>query len=380
MSAEADVVPGVRKIAVLRANAIGDLVVALPAFDALRSAYPEAEISLLGTRMHEDLLAARPRPVDRILVVPAARGLVGGEEASAEEPDRFFAAMRRERFDLAVQLHGGGRHSNPFVRRLGARVTVGLRDRDAPPLDRTAPYVYWQHEAVRLLEVVALAGAHPVTLEPRLAVTGRDLAEADAVVGTRSQPLVVFHPGAGDVRRRWPVANFAAVADALSRAGATAVAVGSAEETALVGDLASAMEEPLVNLAGRLTLGGLLGVLSRSALLVGNDSGPRHLAEAVGTPTASVYWCGNLVNSGPLTRTRHRPVPAWTIACPVCGASAVDLGQPRCEHDVSFVADVPVEAVLGAALELLAKQGREQRPVGALAPVSDGRRLARDPR
>ncbi|MBD0317048.1 MAG: glycosyltransferase family 9 protein, partial [Thermoleophilia bacterium] len=288
----------------------------------------------------------------------------------AAELDGFFAAMRRERFDLAIQLHGGGRHSNPLVRRLGAGTTVGLRDRDAPPLDRAVPYVYWQHEAVRFLEVVALAGARPVTIEPWLEVTALDRVEADAVVGAGEGPFVVVHPGAGDVRRRWPVGKFAVVGDELSRAGATLVAVGSGDDEALVGELASAMEEPLVNAAGRLTLGGLLGLLSRSALLVGNDSGPRHLAEAVGTATVAIYWCGNLLNSGPLTRTRHRPLPAWTVACPVCGASAVDPDEPRCEHEVSFVADVPVESVLGAALEFLAE--RERSDVVLAPPTAPG--------
>ncbi|MDQ3865528.1 MAG: glycosyltransferase family 9 protein [Actinomycetota bacterium] len=363
---------GVRKIAVLRANAIGDFVVSLPAFEALRAAYPEAEIVLLGTRIHDELLAGRPAPIDRVVVVPAVPGVAAPCDASAAELDGFFGRMRREQFDLAIQLHGGGRHSNPLVRRLGARTTVGLRDRDAPPLDRAVRYVYWQHEAVRFLEVVALAGARPVTIEPRLEVTARDGVEADTVVGGAEEPFVVLHAGAGDVRRRWPVAKFAAVGDELSRAGATVVAVGSGDDEALVGELASAMEEPLVNAAGRLTLGGLLGLLARSALLVGNDSGPRHLAEAVGTATVAVYWCGNLFNSGPLTRTRHRPLPAWTVACPVCGASAVDPDEPRCEHEVSFVADVSVESVLDAAVELLAE--RERSDVVPAPPTARGER------
>lgn len=372
-------VPDVRKIAVLRANAIGDFVLALPAFEALRSAYPQAEIVLLGTRIQEELLEGRPGPIDRVVVSPPP-GVVAGRNRSGDL-EAFFTEMRGERFDLAIQLHGGGRQSNPFVRRLGARTTVGLCSDDASPLDRVVPYVYWQPEALRFLEVVGLVGARPVTIEPRLEVTARDRAEADAAVGAVKEPLVALHPGAGDLRRRWPVAKFAAVGDELSRAGATVVAVGSGDDEALVGELTSAMEEPLVNAAGRLTLRGLLGLLARSALLVGNDSGPRHLAEAVGTATVAVYWCGNLFSSGPLTRTRHRPVPAWTVACPACGASAVDPDESRCEHDVSFVADVPVEAVLAAALELLAERERSHVPVAATyrAP-GERRRLARQAR
>src|SRR5919109_5082980 len=170
-----DVEPDVRKIAVLRVNRLGDFIVAVPALEALRAAYPGAEIVLLAKDWHAAFLAGRPGPVDRVVVVPPARG-VGENNDFAEDPgrlERFFDAIARERFDLAIQIHGGGRYSNPFLLRLGARLTVGLKTPDAAPLDRWVPYIYFQPEIVRHLEVVALAGARPVTLEPRLAVTPR---------------------------------------------------------------------------------------------------------------------------------------------------------------------------------------------------------------
>lgn len=125
----------VRKIAALRANGIGDLMFVLPALVALRRAYPRAELVLLGQAWHARFFRGRPGPVDRVIVVPPSRG-VNGSETTDDDPaalGRFFAAMQAERFDLASQLHGGGRHSNPFVRRLGARVTAGLKSVDAEP-------------------------------------------------------------------------------------------------------------------------------------------------------------------------------------------------------------------------------------------------------
>ncbi|HEU5432993.1 MAG TPA: hypothetical protein VFU81_15095, partial [Thermomicrobiales bacterium] len=200
--ADADVVPDVARIAVLRANGLGDLIVALPALDALRAAYPAAEIVLLATAMHAALLRGRPGPVDRVVVAPPSRG-VNGDADTVEDPatlDAFFAALARERFDLALQLHGGGRHSNPFLLRLGARFTAGLRTPDAPPLDRWLPYIYFQPEIFRYLEAVALVGARPVGFAPRLAVTARDLAAAEAAVPEDGRPLVALHPGATDPR------------------------------------------------------------------------------------------------------------------------------------------------------------------------------------
>src|SRR5438067_6931043 len=220
-----DVEPDVRKIAVLRVNGLGDFIAAVPALEALRAAYPAAEIVLLAKDWHGAFLAGRPGPVDRVVVVPPARG-VGEEPDFEEDPgrlERFFDAMVRERFDLAIQIHGGGRYSNPFLLRLGARLTVGLKTPDAAPLDRWVPYIYFQSEALRFLEVVALVGATTRSSEPRISVTAQDLAEAERVVPPAGRPLVALHPGATDPRRWWPADRFAAVGDPLASAGAHVV-------------------------------------------------------------------------------------------------------------------------------------------------------------
>src|SRR5690606_33963864 len=116
----------------------------------------------------------------------------------------FLDKARAESFDLALQMHGGGRNSNPFVSSLGARVTAGLRAPDAPPLDRTVPYYFYQPEVFRYLEVAELAGASPVTNRPRFPLVAADREEAERVVPPGPAPRVVIHPGATDPRRRWP--------------------------------------------------------------------------------------------------------------------------------------------------------------------------------
>ncbi len=229
-------VSGVRRIAVLRANAIGDFILTLPALEALRAAYPDAEIVLLGQPWHKGFLTGRPGPVDRVVAIPPCRGVGESEEFVNDDDalDRFFATMVEEHFDLAIQLHGGGRYSNPFTRRLEARMTVGLKSPDAVALDRWMPYVYFQHEILRHLEVVTMIGASPVTLEPQVAVTHADLAEAEAVVPDGDQPLVVLHPGAGDPRRRWPPQKFATVGDALAASGMRVAVTGAREDERLL--------------------------------------------------------------------------------------------------------------------------------------------------
>jgi ADP-heptose:LPS heptosyltransferase len=286
-----------------------------------------------------------------VLTVPVSRGVRGDERTSddVEGLEAFFAHMRDERFDVAVQLHGGGRYSNPFVRRLGAGITVGMQDRDASGLDRVLPYAYWQNEIMRYLEVVSLLGAPAVVLEPALSVTEADLRASLAVVPEASRPLAVVHPGASDARRRWSTDRFAAVGDALAHRGAEVVLVAAAEERHLTAAVRAGMRADALDAGGRLSLPALLGTLSRARLFVGNDSGPLHLAGAVGALTLGVFWCGNMINGGPLTRLRHRAGVSWRVQCPVCGTNIVERD---CGHRPSFVDDVPVEEIAEEASAL----------------------------
>jgi ADP-heptose:LPS heptosyltransferase len=348
-----ELVNDVHKLAVLRANAIGDYLVSLPALEALGAAYPAAELVLLGADWHAGFLAGRPGPVDRCVVVPPTAGIRDDQRpAPAVAEAAFLARMRGERFDLAVQLHGGGRHSNPLVGRLGARVTAGSQAADAPALDRTVPYTAHQHEIHRFVEVAGLVGAPPVTLEPRLQVTAADRAQAAAALRGDDRPLVVLHPGANDPRRRWPVERLAVVASELARKGARLAVVGTAADRGLVDRLLAGLAGDAADLTGRLGLGGLAGLLERATLLVGNDSGPRHLAAAVGTATVAIYWGINLASHGPLYRARHRTPTSWRLVCRVCGTNGLDTNC-RPSHQASFVDDVTIDEVLADALDLL---------------------------
>ena len=168
-------VDDVERIVVLRANGIGDFVVAVPALEALRAAYPGARITYLGLPWHAELLDGPAGPAGTTWT-PSRPTRTWSPASPSTRPAsrRFFDKHRDERYDLAIQLHGGGGNSNPFIERLGARVTAGARDaRRAPRSTAGSRYAYYQHEVLRFLEVVGLVGAPPVTVEPRLAPHGR---------------------------------------------------------------------------------------------------------------------------------------------------------------------------------------------------------------
>ncbi|MCQ9224894.1 glycosyltransferase family 9 protein, partial [Streptococcus suis] len=134
--------------------------------------------------------------------------------------------------------------------------------------------------------------------------------------------------------------------------GCEVVVVGDASDVPTAEEIVrlALAKNPTANvrsLAGTLTLGELTGVLDRSSVVVGNDSGPRHLAQAVGTPTVGVFWVGNVINPRAIGRTLHRLHFSWVTTCPECGVDVTQVGwtAERCEHDDSLVASVQPEAV-----------------------------------
>jgi len=350
-------IDGVRKIAVLRPNAVGDFVFALPALHALKAAYPSAELVLVGKAWHRSFLEGRPGPVDRVVVLPpvAGVGALLDAEVDAAAVEAFVERMQDEGFDLALQMFGGGRHSNAFLQRFGARLTAGARSVDAPPLDRWLPHREPAPRRLALLEIAGLVGAWPGPLPmPELSLTEADEQEAASVLPPDAgERIIVLQPGSTDPRRCWPAERFAALGDLLAQAGFHIVVNGAAEEAKLVDAVLGAMRQPAAGLAGKLGLGGLCALLARARLLVSNDTGPLHLALALGVPSVGIFWLSNLVEGMPLRPSSLHVAVASRTHCPVCGH---DNLKSRCAHDPSFVDDVGLEQVAALALAALDHQ------------------------
>lgn len=364
---------GVSSIGVVRGGGLGDVLFVLPALDALAAAYPDATVTLLGTRLAREVLPGRSRSVREVEPLPPMPGVhdAAGGADSGQQRRAFIGRMQDRQFSLVAQMHGGGRHSNPLVLALGAEHTIGLRTADAAPLERTLDYVYYQHAVMRFLEVAALAGAAPVTLEPALEALPAERLSMAAVVSESARGLVVIHPGATDPRRRWPASSFADVAGRLAADGYQVVVVGDHSDVTtarLIVDSCrkrhgARLSASVTSLAGKLSIPDLIGLLAHAAVVVANDSGPRHLAAAIGRRTVGIFWVGNAINAGPFGRGDHRIQMSWTTRCPVCGRDSSQVGwtAPRCPHDVSFVADVDTDSVYLDASALLLESSMEPR-------------------
>lgn len=311
-----DKFPDVRKIACLRATGLGDFVAATPALSALRQAYPDAEIVYLGTPLHQKLLEGRPGPVDRVIVTPRKHG-IREEPGMVEDPaeiERFFADMRRERFDLAIQMHGSGPESNDFVAALGAPVSLGYTPAGVKsPLTKSPVYPGDQvHEANKWLGLVAHVGATS-SPRPHLPVLPAEKAEAEALLAPldREHPIVALHAGSRDPARRWPPERFAALADQLwDSQGCQIVLTGSEGDVGINALVRRACRAPALDLSGKTSLGGLAAVLDRVDLLVTNDSGPSHIAWARGVCSVVLFGPTDPARWAPLDRALHPTVVA----------------------------------------------------------------------
>jgi len=348
------------KIAVLRANAMGDFIFSLPAIQTLRDAFPNAEIVFLGKKWHEVFLKDRPSPVDRVVVIPDYPGVGAVEDFQIDELEcaDFFSKMRDEQFDLAIQMHGGGKNSNPFLLKLGAKYTLGLQSAEAMTLDKNIPYVLLHSEILRYLEVVTSLGIPCANLEPELKVMDRDHIEAASLLARfEGEPFVIIHPGATDYHRRWPEEKFSAIVNYLTQNGFMVGLTGTGDEKGIIENVRKGITHPdlTVNLCDKMSFSGLVGILSKASLLISNDTGPLHLARALKTPTVGIIWAINCLMSLPTTSSIHRNVIEWNPICPFCGKDCTKARSHdgTCEHEISLVRNIPVEEVKEVVDELL---------------------------
>jgi ADP-heptose:LPS heptosyltransferase len=228
-----------------------------------------------------------------------------------------------------------------------------------PLLDRAIRYDPTRHVADTFAALVRAAGL-PVdgTRRIPLAVPASErealrarLRRAGLVTGAARRPLVVLHPGSGDhfPGRRWPPERFAALADRLAERGAQLVLTGVVSEARLLRLVAGAARVPLVNLCGQLDARALVALLADADLLVANDTGPVHLADALGTPTLALY--------GPNTPYRYGPSGPRSLALYAdlpCSPCLDDRTMKRssCRHHACMLA-LPVDHALAAASLLL---------------------------
>jgi ADP-heptose:LPS heptosyltransferase len=311
-----------RRIAILRALQLGDLLLAVPAFRSLQAGFPDAEITLIGLPWAERFVHRFACYLDRFVEFAGYPGLAEVPVHKARVED-FLAEQRGYGYDLVIQMHGSGRTSTPLALALEGRMTAGYYEGDRPgQLAVGAPYPDRGSEIIRNLELSRLLGCpdRGTRLEfPLLPADHREAASLLSQLSSGGRPWIGIHPGARPSARRWLPSYFAAVGDALAdRYGAQLVVTGGPGEERIVADVVRRMRCRPLNLAGATSLGGLAAIIARLDLFISNDTGPAHLAVALDTPSVTIFGPADPDRWAPLHRQRH-PVVRRAVACSPCG-------------------------------------------------------------
>ncbi|MEW5895795.1 MAG: glycosyltransferase family 9 protein [Candidatus Omnitrophota bacterium] len=321
----------INKIAVLRALQLGDLLCAVPALRALRQRFPQSEISLIGLPWSKEFVQRFHMYVDHFIEFPGFPSLPEREPDMNMFPE-FIRQCREKHFDLVIQMHGNGIILNALLPLLNSRLTAGFFKNEifAPENDTFMSWPEQGHEIHRLLKLMEFLGIPSQGDALEFPVCQNDTDTLNHIF-TREKisfnRFVCVHPGAQVPARRWSHERFAAVADRIYRKGYNIVFTGSAHERALISKISSLMRYPSYNLAGKTSLGSLAVLLSRSSLLIGNDTGVSHIAAAMKTPSVIIVTGSDPERWRPLDQYLHQAL-FTSIDCRPCAYQICPFKQP----------------------------------------------------
>lgn len=342
-----------RNILCVRLDSLGDVLMTTPALRAVRESLPGRKVTLLTSPAGAALKGLVPLVDDWITY--AAPWMKATSPRENSQIDRALIDLLRQRhFDAAIIFTVFSQNPLPaamlcYLAEIPLRLAHCRENPYGLLTDwavETEPHQGIRHEVRRQLDLVSQVGY--TTDNDSLAITpaANDVLHVQRMIDSfrlaRDGRWVVLHPGASAPSRRYP--HYAQAARLLIEQGFSVIFTGSREEVPLVDWLQQQLPSTSRSLAGQLTLGELAALISLAPLVITNNTGPAHLAAAVGTPVIDLYA---------LTNPQHTP---WKVAqrvlyhdvpCRDCFKSIC----PQQHHDC--LAKVSPEQVVEAALELL---------------------------
>jgi heptosyltransferase I len=355
----------INRVLIVRLGALGDIIHALPVVAALREACPGVAIDWLAKAKHRAILDLVPAIDRRWFLGPRTTGA-----SASPAPDTFLGAsglvravraLRGARYDVALDLQGLGK-SALLARASGARRVVGfpggyLREAWARPFytavgdpSGTVHVIDKNLSLVRRIGVMATARA--ATLGARsFPITVPDSPIVETAI--RALPLAsdggfaLINPGGGWPNKRWPADRFAAVASALAARHrlASIVLWGPGEESLAFAVVAAARGSAAM--APPTSVAGVLSLAKAAQLIVSGDTGPLHLAAAVGTPVVGIY--------GPTSPARNGPWNPDDVSLSRFD-DCVCHHKRHCKRTSSCLLDIGVDEVVAAIDRRLASR------------------------
>ncbi|TCS34679.1 lipopolysaccharide heptosyltransferase II [Paucimonas lemoignei] len=349
-----------RNILCIRLDHIGDVLMATPALRALKESFAGCRLTLLAAPA--GAIVSRHIPEVDDTIEYAAPWMKSSTPHDVADDIDMITLLRERRFDAAIIFTTYSQSPLPAAMLcMLAGIPLRLAHCRENPYQLLTDWIpdpeprqAIRHEVRRQLDLVAAVGAQTGNERLSFALHPDDLIWASAQLEARdidrSQPWILLHPGSTAQSRRYPAEHWAHAAAELSRRlSCNLVFSGSVGEAALVAGIIEHVRSlrpgaRAHNFAGKATLGQLAAIMSQASLLITNNTGPAHLAAALGKPVVDLYA---------LTNPQHTPwktpnrVLYQDVPCRFCYKSVCPQGHHRC------LSDVEPARVVNAALELL---------------------------
>lgn len=279
-----------KRILIVRTDRIGDVMLSTPVIKALRDSYPNAYIAMMVSPYAKDIIEDNPY-LDEVIIYDK-----DNLHKSCLSSIKFALNLRKKHFSLALILHSTNR-INLITFFAGIRERVGYRRKLGFLLTRSLEekkHLGQKHELEYNLDLVRFLGIEPRDNSLFMPINEDSEKYIDELFdkqGVRkNNKLLAIHPGASCPSKIWPHERFAQVADKLvEKYGFGVLIIGGPKDSKLAQNMLKNMKYEAANLAGKTTVRQLASVLKRCNLFISNDSGPVHIASAVGVPVISIF-------------------------------------------------------------------------------------------
>ncbi len=345
-----------RKILLIRFWGIGSIIKSTPAVRAIRKGFPEAEIVFLTMSKNRGLYD-NSGLFDRIIYydMETVSGIITGTIG-------LISSLRKEMFDIAVDMEFFSRYSAIVAYFSGALVKVGFNTKGQGRerlYDMSARLVEVENRILTFCRLPKLLGikVRDYSLEP-VRFDDNDRRKVDDIIrksGIKKRSrLIVINPNAGDfaLERLWPADRYARIADmAAGKLKAGVIFTGGPADTARVAHVIGLAKGQYLNIAGKTNLRQLAYLLTRTSVFITNDSGPMHIGFAMKTPTVALFGPDTPLRYGPLD-TDNSTVLYKKTRCSPCIKTA-NQNLIRCRFNQRCMRDITVDEVFSAVKRLL---------------------------
>lgn len=299
----------IKKIAILRALQLGDMLCAIPAIRALRKAYPEAEITLIGLPWAAQFVQRFNRYFDAFIHFPGFPGLPE-QDYSQQAFIRFVEQANEKEFDLVIQMQGNGTIVNELLPLLNARYMAGYYNAESYiPNGLFMEYPNYGSEVHRHMMLMKFLGIEANDDALEFPVNQKDEADFEKLcLYLPEKRYICIHPGSRGRWRQWPPKYFAELGNLCIEHGFTVVVTGTKDESDITQELIKCMHHPVIDLTGCTSMGAVTLLLQNAYMLIANCTGVSHIASATKTRSIIISMDGEPERWGPINTSLHTTI------------------------------------------------------------------------